>query len=77
MHKVMIRFKIVKSGEIIECLLDDRLDLERNLELLERICQKKLAGSLVYDPHKKVFLDRKIPLKDFHCVSYIMLYLFN
>ena len=77
MHEVMIRFRLVQSGKIIECLLDDRLDLKENLAILSDLTGEDISGSLVYDPIKKIFLDRNIPLSSFNMDYFMMLYLFS
>ena len=77
MHEVMIRFRLVQSGRIIECLMDDRLDLKENLAILSDLTGEDISGSLVYDPIKKIFLDRNIPLSSFNMDYFMMLYLFS
>ena len=77
MHKVMIRFKDVVSGKSIEVQLDDRLSFKDNFVILEEILDRDLKDDQVYDPHKKIFLDRNIPLSEFQFEGFIFLHLFH
>ena len=77
MHKVMIRFRIVKNGDIIETALDERLSFNDNFVMLREISDVELNRFEIYDPHKKIFLDRNIPLHSFGFNSFVLLHVFN
>ncbi len=77
MHKVAVRFRFVKDGQIVECLLDERLSLAKNLQVLLRLLKKEAGELLVYDPQKKIFLDTGAPLRSFAVDHFISLYLFD
>ena len=76
MYRIPIRFRIVKTGEILEVYFDVRLSFRENMEMLNRIREEKITDFRVYDPHKKIFLDRNIPLKEFHIERFILFCLF-
>ena len=48
-----------------------------NFKILEAILDMRLKEAMVYDPYKKIFLDRNIPLKSFGFKGFVLLYLFN
>lgn len=77
MHEVMIRFKLVRLNRIIEVSLDRRLSFSENLRYLEELEDLKLEGSEIYDPYKKVFLDRDLPLERFEIGYFITLHLLS
>ncbi|MBQ6334788.1 MAG: hypothetical protein IJI46_06960 [Erysipelotrichaceae bacterium] len=76
MHRILVRIKNVKSNQTFEAYFDERLSLKDNLLLLEELCETGLSQALVYEPNKKIFLDRNIPLKDFGSNGFISLDIF-
>ena len=76
MHRIPIRFRIVLTGEVLEVCFDERLSFLQNMEFLNRISEKKIPDFRVYDPYKKIFLDRNIPLKEFHIETFRLFLLF-
>ena len=50
---------------------------KENFKILETILNMRLKEAMVYDPYKKIFLDRNIPLKSFGFKGFVLLYLFN
>ena len=77
MHKLLIRFKLVKNNKVIEAYLDNRLSFKENIEMLNSALDESIGDFYVYDPNKKVFLDRNIPLCNFNITSFMILYLFS
>ena len=77
MHRVSVRLKDVKDSWIVEAYFDERLSLLENLAILEELCGKKVKDRKVYDPNKRIFLDRNIPLKEFVLNGMVLLELFN
>ena len=76
MHKVLVRFKIIKNDEIIDVYLDDRLNLIDNLSIISSLIKIDMKNVKVYDPHKGIFLNRHLPIREFNINSYLLLYLF-
>ena len=76
MHKIPIRFRIVRTGEILEVCFDIRLSFIQNMELLNQADRVVADDFRVYDPHKKIFLDRNIPLSEFHLERFMSFCLF-
>ena len=58
-------------------LLDERLSFKENFVLLKELIQVPLEDVKVYEPYKKIFLDRNIPLSEFHFSTFILLHLFG
>ena len=77
MHRKLFRFVEVTDMRVCEVALDERLSFTENLKLLERIIHRDLSSSEIYDPYKKIFLERNIPLKEFGFEGFTLLYLFN
>ncbi len=77
MSEILIRFKIVKSGKIIEARLDERLSFSSNLRYLSELAGEDLSEAKVFDPYKKIFLDRNIVLARFSIRRFITLHLFS
>ena len=77
MHRLKVRMKDVKSSMIIEAALDERLSFRDNFKLLDEMLEISLESAQVYDPYKKIFLDRNIVIADFHFGSFILLHLFR
>ena len=73
----MIRFKIIKTGKIIELILDSRLSFKDNLELLSEIADEDFNNVLIYDPIKKIFLDTDVELSRFNISYFMTLHLFS
>lgn len=76
MHRIAVRFRVVRNSRIIEAFLDRRLSFKENMDMLNRIMEEKINDFYVYDPYKKVFLDRNMPLSEFSFRSFMFFYLF-
>lgn len=76
-HEIKIRFRIVKNRHVIEVLFDERLSFHENFRILNEICNENLADVRVYDPMKRIFLDRDVPLSTFSFQYFVSFYLFN
>ena len=76
MYKILIRFLFINNGRIMEVYLDDRLSFNDNLKLISNITNLDNNEYLVYDPIRKIFLDRNIPLNMFEIETFRMFYLF-
>ena len=77
MHKIYFRFKDVVSKKVYEVCLDERLSFDANFAMLEPIIGIDLRGVKIYDPYKKVFLDKEEPLSTFEFEGFIFLELFS
>ena len=75
-HRIPFRFLEAVSGQSIEVYLDERLSFRENLVLLKSLCGKDYTDALIYDPYKKVFLDRNTALSKFAFQGFICLKLF-
>lgn len=75
MHKVLLRFKLMKNNKIIEVLFDSRLSFKENFEYLDNI-YKIDKESYVFDDNKKLFLDNNIPIDEFNFNRFITLNLY-
>ena len=76
MHRIIIRFKIIKDNRIVDVSLDDRLSFKDNLSFISFLLGCTFKNIKVYDPIKKIFLDLDLPLSEFNIKNYMMLYLF-
>ena len=77
MHKVLLCFKVIRTGKILEVCFDDRLSFEENFRMLEKISETGFRKLIIYDPIKKIFLDRTIPLSEFNLKTLALFYLFT
>lgn len=76
MYEVMIRFKIVRNNEYLEVCLDSRLSFKDNLKILSELIDMDLKDMNIYDPIKKMFLDKETPIAEFNINYFISLQLF-
>ncbi len=76
-HKIPFRFSEAVSGQSIEVYLDERLSFRQNLLLLKSLYGKDYTEALIYDPYKKVFLDRNTVLSEFAFEGFVSLKLFT
>lgn len=75
MHRILMRFKIVKTGRIVEAYLDRRLSFYDNFILLEKMLDERIAGYRVFDQNKGIFLDMNIPIEEFDIKTFMYFYL--
>ena len=73
MDSVYIRFKIVKEKRSIEVKFDSRLSFTENFRLMNYQNLDKLR---VYDPNRKIFLDRNVPIGEMHISGFMTFYLY-
>ena len=71
MYQILLRLKIVKTGQIIEVKFDERLSFKDNMRLL----YGDDSDFKVFDPLKRIFLDENIPLENFHIETFMFFYL--
>jgi len=76
MHKVLVRFLLVKNREVIETNLDERLSFKENLAILDKLLNLNIKECLVYDDSKKLFLDKNIPISNFKINYFVCFYLY-
>lgn len=76
MHDLLVRFKLIKNNYVFEVILDCRLSFIDNFKLLQNIIKLDLKDAKVYDPNKRLFLDRNIPICEFNIQYFIYLYIF-
>ena len=77
MFKVPIRFVLVKSSEILEVKLDIRLSFEDNFKIIKKLIKTNYDNIYVFDPIRKIFLRRDLPLFNFEIETFRMFYLFT
>jgi hypothetical protein len=77
MKKVLIRFRKIKDNEVLEVCFDERLSFTDNLKLLREINGEDHQRAMIYDPIKRVFLKRNVPLKCFNFKGIVSLHLFD
>lgn len=75
MHKVLLRFRLMKNNRIIEVFFDSRLSFKENFEYLNNIYGID-KDFYVFDDNKKLFLDIDIPINDFNFNSFMTLNLY-
>ena len=61
----------------MEVSFDERLSFRENLEILSEICEENVSAAQIYDPIKRIFLNRDIPLSTFSFQYFVFLYLFT
>ena len=76
MAEVFLRLTDVISQETVEVSFDSRLSFRDNFLLLKQMIGKDYSSAEVYDPDKKIFLDRNIPLSEFEFAGFVRLHLF-
>ena len=77
MNQVLIRFKKIKENEVMEVCFDERLSFMDNLKLLKEINNEDHLKGRIYDPIKRIFLDRKVPISQSGFKGIISLHLFD
>ena len=77
MHKVLFRLVDVSNKKTAEVSLDERLSFKENFKILETILDMRLKEAMVYDPYKKIILERNMPLQRYSIKGFVLLYLFN
>ena len=77
MNKIILRFNVIKSGEVLEVVFDQRLNFKENFDLLKALCDYTLEDdSYIVDPDKHVALRKDVELSSFSFPNFITLYLF-
>ena len=77
MHGVLLRIKRVKTNQIFEVCVDDRMSFKENLKMLASIIRCDANKSFVYDPTKRIFLTQDVPIREFFISNFMMLYIFE
>lgn len=77
MYKIMIRLRMIKDNTVIETIFDSRLSFLDNMKLLNRISDYQIDDFAIYDPNKKLFLDRNSPVALFNINSFMMFDVFT
>ena len=76
MYEVLFRLKFIKSNRVIECVFDERLSFKDNFRLLKELT--KINDDFeIYDPDKKIFLKKEIPIREFGISRFMLLYVFE
>ena len=77
MDKIILRFNVIKSGQVFEVIFDKRLSFIENFKLLKEINSFELKEDVyIYDLDKMQALKKDIPLYEFNFQSNLTLYLF-
>lgn len=77
MNQVLIRFRKIRENELMEVRFDERLSFHDNLRLLKEINNEDHLNARIYDPIKRIFLDRNVPLSSFGFKGTVSLHLFD
>ena len=75
-RRIAFRFIEAVNGNSLEVFLDERLSFKENFEMLKKLLDKDYTKAKIYDPHKKVFLDRNTALREFEFKGFVSLKLF-
>lgn len=76
-HRILFRFRIVRNDRIYEVYFDDRLSFDDNFRLLRNILNELNDGLEIFDPVKKVFLNKSVPIRKFCFAEFIQLLVFD
>ena len=77
MYELIIRLFVINENKIFEAIFDKRLSFNENFVLLNRIVENIRFDSFhVYDPIKKIFIDKDRILKDMGVYSFMTFYLY-
>lgn len=77
MNKVILRFYIVYSKEVIETIFDLRLSFKENIKLLKDLYKLKDEEDMyIVDPYKMIALKKDIPLNLFNFKNFMTLYIY-
>ena len=77
MDKIILRFNVIKSGQVFEVIFDKRLSFIENFKLLKEINSFELEKDMyIYDLDRMQALKKDIPLNEFNFQSNMTLYLF-
>ena len=77
MNQVLIRFRKIKENEVMEVCFDERLSFKENLTLLKQINNEDHLKGRIYDPIKRVFLNRDVAISEFGFKGIVCLHLFD
>ena len=75
MAEVYLRFTDIIRRETFEVRFDSRLPFRDNFSILSQMLGKDYGEAEIYDPDKKIFLDRNIPLAEYGFAGFIRLHL--
>lgn len=76
MYEKLMRFKIIKDDRVFDAYLDERLSFVDNFRMLMHISDYEINDCMVYDPSKNIFLDNKMPIREFDINDFKIMYLF-
>lgn len=77
MNKIILRFNVIKSGQVFEVIFDKRLSFIDNFKLLKELNSFELEKDMyIYDLDRVQVLRKDVPLSEFNIQSNITLYLF-
>ena len=77
MDKIILRFNVIRSGQVFEVIFDKRLSFIENFKLLKEINSFELKKDMyIYDIDKVEALKKDVPLSEFNFQSNMTLYLF-
>ena len=77
MFKIPVRLMFVKNNRIVEVKMDKRLSFEDNFKMLNKLWNYSDEKFYVFDPIRKIFLRRDIPLLQFEIETFRMFHLFT
>lgn len=73
MNSVILRFKIVKSNEVLEVIFDTRLSFINNFRLFKSIVNLDIEDKYIFDESRNIALRKDVPLSNFNFYNFITL----
>lgn len=77
MHKIILRFYLVKDKSVFETIFDTRLSFFDNFRLLKEIYSINFNDdSYIIDPYRTIALRKDIILSEFNFKNFMTLYIY-
>lgn len=77
MHKIILRFYLVKDKSVFETIFDTRLSFFDNFKLLKEIYSINFNDdSYIIDPYRTIALRKDIILSEFNFKNFMTLYIY-
>ena len=77
MYELLIRLFVTKENKIVETIFDKRLSYSENLILFNKMIENMTFHDFhVYDPIKRIFIDKNKVLDDMGVYSFMTFYLY-
>ena len=77
MYELLIRLFVIRENKVVEAIFDKRLSFNENFILLNKMVDNISFDTFhVYDPIRRIFLDKNRILKDMGTYSFMTFYLY-